>query len=296
MRFTLPAPVLRGDLIAVAAPSSGFDPAEFERGYQWLAERYRIRSSPTIFARRGYLAGDDARRRDELGAALADPEVKAIIMARGGYGAMRIVDGLPWDAFAAHPKWLVGFSDITTFHVEAMKRGIASLHAPHVTALGRMDGDALGAYEAALAHPGKELRFASLQARVPGDASGVLVGGNLALLQALAASGRLALPSGCILALEDVTEAPYRIDRLLTSLRLGGHLARAAGIVLGEFVDCPTGPDGVTPMDAIENCVRDLGVPVYAGAPFGHGAINTPFVLGVRAVLRAGELVTQLVE
>jgi len=293
MSFTRPAAVARGDLIAVAAPASGFDRAEFERGLAWLGERYRIRPAPSIFERRGYLAGDDARRRDELASIMTDPDVKAILMARGGYGVMRIVDQLPWDEFAARPKWIVGFSDITALHVEATRRAIASLHGPHVTALGRMAEPARSDFQRALESADLALRFSNLHPVAGGNATGTLVGGNLALLEAMAAAGRLELPAGCILALEDVTEPPYRIDRMLTSLRLGGHLARASGVVLGDFVDCPAGPDGVTAADALHTCLGGMGIPVYGGAPFGHGSINTPFVLGLDVSLRDGELVSQ---
>jgi muramoyltetrapeptide carboxypeptidase len=106
------------------------------------------------------------------------------------------------------------------------------------------------------------------------------VGGNLALLHAMAAAGRLAVPDGAVVALEDVTEAPYRVDRMLTSLRLGGHLERASAIVLGGFDRCVPGPDGRTVDEVLHERTRDLGIPVVAGAPFGHGAVNEAFVLG----------------
>jgi muramoyltetrapeptide carboxypeptidase len=112
------------------------------------------------------------------------------------------------------------------------------------------------------------------------------VGGNLALVHAMAAAGRLALPEGAILALEDVTEAPYRVDRMLTSLQLGGQLARASAIVFGGFDRCLPGPDGRTVNDVLEERTRALGVPVLAGAPFGHGAENEAFVVGAPARVR----------
>ncbi|WP_394850405.1 LD-carboxypeptidase [Pendulispora brunnea] len=291
MRFTRPAALARGDRIAVAAPASAFDRSDFDQGLAWLAERYRIRTVlPSIYEKRGYLAGDDARRRDELASAMLDPEVKAILMARGGYGSMRIVDQLPWDAFRAQPKWIVGFSDITTFHVEATRLRIASLHASHVNAVGRMSEPAREEFQRALEGKAPPLHFPSLHPIVAGDAAGVLVGGNIALLEAMASAGRLDLPEGCILALEDTNEAPYRLDRMLTSLRLGGYFAKASAIVLGEFTECPTGPDGVTSMEAMVSCLDGLGIPVYSGAPFGHGEINTALEFGIEVALRGGQL------
>jgi muramoyltetrapeptide carboxypeptidase len=115
-----------------------------------------------------------------------------------------------------------------------------------------------------------------------GRAAGPIVGGNLALLHAMAAAGRLSVPDGAVLALEDVTEAPYRVDRMLTSLRLGGHLARASAILLGGFDRCAAGPDGRTVDEVLSERTRDLGIPVLAGAPFGHAHPNEAFVLGSR--------------
>src|SRR5579883_1220443 len=107
------------------------------RGLAWLRARYRLRVRSDVFARDGYLAGDDARRARELAHAMRDPEVRAIVCARGGYGAMRVVRDLPWDEFAARPKWIVGFSDVTALHALAWRAGVASVHGPNVTGLGR---------------------------------------------------------------------------------------------------------------------------------------------------------------
>ncbi len=113
-----------------------------------------------------------------------------------------------------------------------------------------------------------------------GEARGVVVGGNLSLLHAMAAAGRLLVPRGAVLALEDINEAPYRIDRMLTSLRLGGHLARASAIVLGAFTRCTTAADGRSVDEVLAERTIGLGLPVLAGAPFGHEAHNEAFVLG----------------
>ena len=123
-----------------------------------------------------------------------------------------------------------------------------------------------------------------------GQARGPLVGGNLAIVHAMAAAGRLVVPEGAVLALEDVSEAPYRVDRMLTSLHLGGHLARAGALVFGGFDRCGPGPDGRTVDDVLEERTRALGVPVLGGAPFGHGSTNEAFVIGMPALVRGGEV------
>jgi muramoyltetrapeptide carboxypeptidase len=122
------------------------------------------------------------------------------------------------------------------------------------------------------------------------EATGPLVGGNLAILHAMAGAGMLVIPAGAVLAIEDVSEAPYRVDRMLTSLLLGGHLARASAIVAGGFEGCGPRSDGRTVDDVIADRTRLLGVPVLAGAPFGHGAHNEAFVLGAPATVRGDEV------
>jgi muramoyltetrapeptide carboxypeptidase len=124
----------------------------------------------------------------------------------------------------------------------------------------------------------------------PGEATGPLVGGNLTLLFSMAASGRLAVPAGAILALEDVTERPYRVDRMLTGLILGGHLARVSGIVLGGFDQCEPLADRVQVSEVLAERTRGLCVPVLSGAPFGHGDPNESFVLGLPASIRGSTL------
>ena len=292
MELRLPPPLRPGACVAVVAPASPFDRDELFRGLAWLATRYRLVLHSDVLTRSGYLAGDDARRARELAWALEHRDAGAVVCARGGYGAMRILDAVPWQALAARPKWIVGFSDVTALHVMANAAGVASVHGPNVTGLGRsitpaerfslLDALELGGrgfcwQDLALLHRG-------------GAASGPLVGGNLALVEAMAAGGRLVVPEGAVLALEDVTERPYRVDRMLTALRLGGHLARASAIVFGGFTHCDPGPDGVRVEEVLRERTAGLGVPVVAGAPFGHGAPNHAFVLGQRVRLEGGAL------
>lgn len=276
-----------GDLVAVVAPSSGVPRNELFQGLAWLGGRYRLRARSSLLSRRGYLAGDDARRSHELAEAMVDPDVKAIFAARGGYGAMRIVDDLPWAGFAKSPKWLVGFSDITVLHARAAEAHVCSLHGPNVTGLFRTSPAERAALTSLLernvapAWQGLEAMHEGPRASV----SGTVSGGNLAMLYALAASGARLVPEGSVLFLEDVTERPYRIDRMLTALRACGALARASAVVLGDMTECEPGPDGVTADEVLRERLAGLGVPVLRGAPFGHGARNAPLPLGFSARL-----------
>ena len=285
-----PPPLKRGDTIAVIAPSSPFEHVLGWRGLGFLAERYRLRfDRGALFARRGYLAGEDGARRDALARALEEPDVAAILAARGGYGANRFVHSVDFAGLRERPRWIIGFSDITALHVEASRVGVASLHACHLTAVGRSDRRARAGLLQALEDPLGTRVFDGLRTIVAGRAEGPLFGGNLTMLHACAAAGRLVVPEGAIVFLEDVTERPYRIDRMLTTLAVGGHFERARGFVLGDFTQCDPGGDGVTVADVVRDRLAGLGVPVVAGAPIGHGLVNEPVVVGAPTVVDASQ-------
>ncbi len=276
-----------GDAVRVIAPSSSFEAPLVWRALGWLSRRYRVRYARGIFARRGYLAGSDERRLAELQQALEEPDVRAVLVARGGYGLSRLAHRVDWSALRARPRWLVGFSDATVLHVEACRQGVASLHACNLTALGRGDAASRAAFLGALEAPERAFGWSGLRVLVPGRARGPLCGGNLTVLHACAASGRLRLPPGCVLLVEDVGERPYRIDRALSTLAAGGHLGRVTGIVAGQFTDCEPGPDGTEVAEVLREALAPLRVPLVTGAPVGHGRRNQPFVVGAAASLLA---------
>ncbi|MCA9617678.1 MAG: LD-carboxypeptidase [Myxococcales bacterium] len=287
--FLLPPALRPGSVVRVVAPSSPFEPTLAWRGLGWLARRYEVRFSRSIFARHAYLAGDDARRRDELQAALIEPEVAAVICARGGYGVSRYAHQIDWSQLREHPRWLVGFSDVTGLHIEAAKVRVASLHASHLTALGRSDGFTRDGLVATLEAPTLPRRYDGLTCLQAGEAEGPLFGGNLTLLFSWAAAGRLEVPKGAVLLLEDVSEQPYRLDRALTSLMVGGHLDDVAAVVLGDFTDCRPGPDGRHVDEVLRERLSALAVPVVARLPVGHARRNDPVVLGAPTRVSAGD-------
>jgi muramoyltetrapeptide carboxypeptidase len=287
----VPAPLGPGARIVVIAPAGPCDRALVFRGLGWLSERYRVEFDAGIFERQGYLAGSDERRLAELDRALADSEIRAVLAARGGYGLTRIAERVNFALLRRHPKWLVGFSDVTALHVEALRAGVASLHAANVGGLGQGDARARESFIQALEAPTRHRVLHGLECWTPGLARGPLVGGNLSLLAACGAAGRLRWPPGALVALEDVTESAYRVDRLLTSLIGAGFFDRASGIVVGSFTDCPPSA-GVEVRDVLFERLSRLRIPVAAGLRFGHGDWNEPLALGLEATLdaTAGEL------
>ena len=230
----------------VIAPSGPFEPTLGWRGLGWLSERYRVQYRRDLFCRTGYTAGDRTRRADELSGALADPDSRAVIAMRGGYGLNGIAHLADWRAFQHSPKWIVGFSDITALHVEAAAVGVMSLHASMLALLGRGSAANRTKWLDALEHPERSRQWPSLRTIAAGQASGPLFGGNLTVLHACAVAGRLHIPEGAILLLEDIGERPYRIDRMITTLAVGGHLCAVRGVVVGQFMDCEPGPAGVS--------------------------------------------------
>jgi muramoyltetrapeptide carboxypeptidase len=192
------------------------------------------------------------------------------------------------------PRWIVGFSDVTALHALAWAHGVGSIHGPHVGTLGRASPKARASWLAALERPMARREWRGLTIVHGGEAHGPLVGGNLTLLFAMAASGRLVLPKGAILAIEDVSETPYRVDRMLTALTVGGHLRGVGAIVMGSFDRCGPAPaDGVRVEDVLRERTAHLGVPVLANAPFGHGDVNEAFVLGLPTRIEGGRVISE---
>jgi muramoyltetrapeptide carboxypeptidase len=277
-----------GARIQVVAPAGPFDQDEFERGVERLRARYDVFYEPGIAERAGYFAGSDERRANELLSALRDRYVHAIVAARGGYGATRLLDRIDADLVAKHPKLLVGFSDITALHALWARAGLGSIHGPMVAALGRCNDTQIArwiaAVEGALPPP-----ITGLTALAGGSAQGPLLGGNLAVLSALIGTPYAPPLAGCVLFLEEVGERPYRVDRMLTSWAHAGWLALPRAIVLGGFTDAETGADGTTVEHVLQERLGSLGIPVLTGVPAGHVDDNMELPFGAIAVVDAAQ-------
>lgn len=282
--FVRPAPLSPGDVVRVVAPAGAFDRTLFFRGLGWLASVFRVRFEPDVRARLRFLAGPDERRSGELQRALDDGEARAVLVARGGHGCTRLIDRIDFSPLTRRPKWLVGFSDATALHAMLQHWGVRSLHAHNVTGLGVGDAREREAWLAALTGPPRSRSY-ELTTLYGGNAVGPLCGGNLAVLAA-ALSGRAPqLPSGAVLFLEDVREAPYRVDRLLVELERHGVFDRVAGIVTGYFT--PHNPETTAVLAA---AAARLRVPWLHGLPCGHERPNVPLELGAPATIQPGRL------
>ena len=289
--FRKPRAVRPGDTVAIVAPAGPFDKAALEAGLAIISERYRVRYDEHIHSRVRYLAGDDNRRFAELTTALTSPDIKAVFCARGGYGAMRLLPRLAsWAAEERIPaKPLVGFSDITALHQWLQSNGIASIHAPVLTQLGRVPADSPKRLFGLLESTGPAAPLVGAETYVSGTVEGPLLGGNLSVFTRLLGTPFMPPLDGAILLLEDLSEQPYRLDRMWTHLELAGVFRKIRGIVLGQFIGCEPRDGGFTAAEVLRDLAAATGVPCASGFPIGHGDINEPVPLGVRVRLEADE-------
>lgn len=287
--FRKPHPLRAGDSVAVVAPAGPFERAALEAGVAVLGERYRVRYDEKIYSRARYLAGDDDRRFAELTAAFADPEIKAIFCARGGYGAMRLLPKLRgWLSGARlSAKPLVGFSDITALHQWLQSNGMVSIHGPVLSQLGRLPADSPKRLFSLLESTLPPEPLVGTDTYVGGAVEGPLLGGNLSVFTRLLGTPFMAPLDGAILLLEDLSEPPYRLDRMWTHLELAGVFEKVKGIVLGQFIGCDPREGSYTAAEVLRDLARSTGLPCAAGFPIGHADINEPVALGARVRLDA---------
>jgi muramoyltetrapeptide carboxypeptidase len=292
-RAVRPGPLQAGDRVAVVAPAGPAPPDLLARGVAVLESwGLQVQTCFTVGerdARLPYLAADDAARAEQLQRAWCDPGVAAVLCARGGYGTLRILDLLDWDAMAAAgPTLFVGSSDVTALHAVLGPRcGRVTLFGPMVATRAVADDPAAreGLREALFDPPAVLRGGPDARALVGGRATGVTVGGTLSLLvSTLGVPGVALPPDGAIALLEDVTEAPYRIDHFLTHLLRAGWFDRVAGIALGSWKECGP-PEQVR--DVVLDRLGGLGVPLVEELGFGHctGQLTVP--LGAEVVLDA---------
>jgi muramoyltetrapeptide carboxypeptidase len=301
MRSCQLPPVLKpGDLLCVIAPSGALrERSALENGLGiWRSQGYRVELIDGYNDRWGYLAGTDEGRRQQLATALRNPECKGILCMRGGWGGARLLESWidPASSTLKAPiglsaaslnKWLIGFSDITSLLWAFSHFGVAGLHAPLLTTIEHEPDWSLQRLFDCV--QGKSLAPLVGDGWGGGKVSGLLLPANLTVATHLLGTPVQPDLHGVILAIEDVGEAPYRLDRMLTHWRMSGALTNLAGIAIGRFSNC-TAPKGY-PSFLIEEVLRDrlgdLGIPIVANLPFGHDGENATLPVGLMATLDA---------
>ena len=308
-----PARLREGDLVALVAPAKvTYDREVLRIAVESLeALGLRVTVGEHVMSRYGYFAGSDRDRAADIGAAFADDDVRGVIAMRGGWGAARILPYLDFDALAAHPKVVLGYSDVTTLlNALYARSNLVGFHGPNALSAWSefttqemkrivFHGETPLMKNPRVRHDTLAVREYRTHAIVGGRARGRLVGGNLTLFAALAGTPYFPDTTGAIVFLEETNEYIYRCDRMLTQLALAGVFEKAAGVVLGGFTDCDVSPSGYGRFslnDVFEQHLVPLAKPAFAGAMFGHVSHKRTMPVGVRAEIDADAGTIELLE
>lgn len=282
-KMIYPPKLKNGDKAIILSPSGSIDSQYIDGACKVLQDWGLVVEIATHAEEQcGRFGGTVNQRASDLQLAMDDPDIKLIFCSRGGYGVIHLLDKLTFDGIKKYPKWIVGFSDITALHLALLQNGIASLHAPmarHLTE-DSLDVASLLLKESLFINiPDYSLEPYPLN-RV-GLIKGKLFGGNLAVLSGLIGTPYMTVPENGILFIEDIGEAPYKIDRMMWQLKLSGILGHISGLVVGQFTDCPEDISmGATVYESIRNIVDEYNYPVVFNFPVGHVVENYPLVHG----------------
>src|SRR6186713_662858 len=306
--FVSPAFLKTGDIIGITAPAGYITSEEIRSAVQKMESwGYKIQIGETINKRDFTFGGTDEERAKDFQKMLDDPKIKAIMCARGGYGVVRIIDKLNWEKFKLKPKWVIGFSDVTVFHSHLNKNfGIASIHSkmcnsfPDDWSLAEpIQIETIEAIQLALS--GKKMKYTAIpnpQNKL-GTTDGVLIGGNLKMLETLSGTRSDINTAGKILFVEDTGEYMYSIDRMFWNLERTGKLKSLKGLIIGGFKAKPDDPDeefGKTIEDVVLEKVKAYHYPVCFDFPVGHQRNNYALKCGVKHKLIVNNSVVSLNE
>jgi muramoyltetrapeptide carboxypeptidase len=274
-----------GDEIAIIAPAGPVAHSEIQPAIDLLAsEGYRVIKSPHLFSRKGYLAGDDDTRLEDFHSVFKNDDIKAVLCARGGYGTLRILDRLDYGLVRKNPKIIVGYSDITSLLLAIYKKtGLVTFHGPVVREFHGNNWSNLRTFMDLVSTEKKmKMDLSTGTTLVKGRAEGIFLGGNLSLLSHLMGTPFMPSTKGAILLIEEKGESTYRIDRMLTQLRLGGVFDDISGLIAGQFIDCGDIPE-------INSLLTDFTasrkIPVFSGLRIGHGIDNITVPMGLEVDL-----------
>lgn len=298
--FKVPPYLQAGDTVGVLAPASKVSYEDCVPGVQILRHEWSLHviECPTLWSDYHQYAGTDQQRRNDLQELLDNPDVKAILAARGGYGCSRILDGLDFTAFHQSPKWLVGFSDLTVLLSHIQSLGYAAIHGPMVKTMGNTGGEeALHTLREALFGGTLDYTVPCHPLDRPGMASGPVTGGNLCLLAHLIGSPSAVDMGGTLLFIEDIGEYLYNIDRMMIQLKRAGQLQNLAGLIVGRFTEIRDNTEptfGKTAYEIIAEHVQAYDFPVCFDFPVGHVPDNRTLPVGMSATLEVSESSTRL--
>lgn len=288
----------RGDTVAIVSTARKITKTELEPALELLTTwDLKAVLGHTIGAEENQYAGSDILRTQDFQAMLDNPNIKAIWCARGGYGTVRMLDGLNFSAFKGKPKWIIGYSDITVLHSHIHNFGIETLHAQMPLEIEKKTEEAQQSILKVLFGNDHSITYATTNNKNrTGEAIGTLVGGNLSVLYSLCGSPSALNTEGKILFIEDLDEYLYHIDRMLLNLKRNGMLKNLAGLLVGGMTKMQdnTVPFGKTANEIVMDVVREYNYPVCFDFPAGHVKDNRAMILGREVQLNVEEKVTTL--
>lgn len=285
---TLPSYLKTGDTIGIVCTARKIDMESLQPALDILEKwGFKVLLGKSIFAEENQFAGSDILRAEDMQQMLDDENIKAIIVARGGYGTVRMIDYLDFTKFLKQPKWIIGYSDITVLHSHLNKLGVASLHATMPINFAKNTPEALQSLQNALMGEKLSYDFVSVKENKTGVASGILIGGNLSVLQSISGSISDIDIRDKILFLEDLDEYLYHIDRMMMQLKRSGKLQHLKGLLVGSFTEMKDNaiPFGKTAYEIIEAAVADYHFPVAYNIPAGHITDNRTLIMGAEVNL-----------
>jgi muramoyltetrapeptide carboxypeptidase len=285
-----------GDKVGFVAPARSVTHEEVDFAIE-VFKNHQLEVVPgaNLFLKHNQYSGSDIERTDDFQQFLDNPEIKAIVSVRGGYGSVRTLQNINFRKFIKKPKWIVGYSDITVFHSYINNHlGIETLHAPMAFNIGKESYDKESVqktFEILLGHPQNYL-FESNPLNCQGKAKGVLIGGNLSVIYSLRGTPADLNTQGKLLFLEDIDEYLYHIDRMMMNLKYGGKLLNLRAVIVGSFTDMRDNatPFGKNAFEIISENLSELGIPVCFDFPAGHGTKNLPLILGREVILNLGKV------
>ncbi len=283
-----PAALANGDIIGIVSTARKISSDELQPAVEIFEEwGFSVKTAPNLFSEDNQFAGTDAQRLEDLQSFINDPEVKAIICARGGYGTVRIIDDINFDALLQYPKWIAGYSDITVLHNKLSALGVESLHSTMPVNFSTNTAEALESLRKALTGEQLSYTIPAHPFNKRGWAKGEVTGGNLSMLYSQTGSPTALSTDGKLLFLEDLDEYLYHIDRMMYNLKRNGYLEKPAGVIIGGMSDMNdnTIPFGETAEEIIKRHLADYNYPVCYRFPAGHLADNNTLIFGRNATL-----------
>lgn len=291
-----PAYLKKGDKIGIVASARKIQASDIAEALEYFTKWGLVSVlGENLFAEDHQFAGKDADRAKDLQNMLDDPEIKAIVFARGGYGTVRIIDQLNWNKFTQKPKWLVGFSDITVLHSHIHNNfGVETLHSLMPLNFPTASDEAISSLRKAIFGESLNYKISGHRLNREGLANAVIVGGNLSILQNLSATDSDLNTENKILFIEDLDEYYYHIDRMMQNLERSGKLKNLAGLIVGGMTEMHDNsiPFGMNAYEIIHNMVKDFSFPVCFGFPAGHFPDNRTLIFGRKLKLEIGSEVS----